>query len=121
MKLSKLKSIIREEINREINKKQLDENIVADIIALILTPGVKKKASQLKNSPEWKELEAQTKKAVEELEMISKRLERIHKDQETLAKEAKKLGIKVKPGMTYDDIMAQHPQHNILLKKYKLK
>lgn len=122
MKLSKLKSIIREEIRRELNsKKHLEESIVTDLIALVLTPKVKKEAAKLKKTPEWKELELQAKKAADELEMVAKRLERVHKDQEDLAKEAKKLGIKVKPGMTFDEIMAQHPQHNVLLKKYKIK
>lgn len=112
MKLSNLRTLIREEIQKEVFSKKaqqynsLTENIVADIIALVLTPKVRKDAAKLKNSPEWKELEAQAKKATAELEMINKRLERLQKEQEDLAKEAKKLGVKYKPGMNAWEIRA---------------
>lgn len=112
MKLSNLRTLIREEIQKEVFSKKaqqhetLLESIVGDIIAAVLTPAVRKIADKYKKSPEYKELEAQAKKAADELELIAKRLERVHKEQEELAKEAKKLKIKYKPGMTAWEIRA---------------
>lgn len=94
-----------------------EESIITKILYLFLSPKVKRDIKKVKNSPEWIELERQAKLAASELEAINKRLERIYSNRLELEKDAKKYGITVKPGMTFDEIMAQHPEHGKFPKK----
>ena len=123
MKKSQLKQIIREEYQTVTGKPismLTEESIITKILYLFLSPKVKRDISKIKKSPEYIELERQATLLAKTLEPINKRLDRIYNNRIELEKEAKKYGIKVSANMTYDEIMAQHPQHtklHSLLKK----
>jgi hypothetical protein len=102
MQAKNLKSLITESYNRRLYR--LNENILSDIMALILTPKLKKSMDALKADPEFKELEKQIKIAKEELTAITKRLERNLSKQQSLVADMKKSGIKVDVGMNSEQI-----------------
>jgi hypothetical protein len=102
MKIS-LKTLIKEQI-AQTRLDLLSESIVSDIMALILSPKVKKAVSKLKNDPEYKELERQAKLAQQELEAINKRLERNLSEREKVISDMKRAGIKVDVGMDIDQV-----------------
>jgi hypothetical protein len=96
----KLKSLIKESYDKQLLR--LNENILTDIMALILTPKLKKAMKSLKADPEFKELEQQIKKSKEELDTITKRLERNLEKREKTVADMKKAGIDVDINMTWD-------------------
>ena len=102
MSSSKLKKLISESYNNRL--KRLNENIITDIMALILSPKLKKAMKSLKADPEFKELEQQIKKSKEELEAISKRLERNLEKRQELVKDMNKAGVKVDTSMNSEQI-----------------
>lgn len=102
MHLQNLKSLLAESYNRKLSI--LNENILSDIMALILTPKLKKAMSSLKADPEFKELEKQIKLAKEELEAIAKRLERNLDKRKSIVADMNKAGIKVEVGMDSEQI-----------------
>lgn len=102
MHLQNLKSLLAESYNRKLSI--LNENILKDIMALILTPKLKKAMSSLKTDPEFKELEKQIKLAKEELEAITKRLERNLDKRKSIVADMNKAGIKVEVDMDSEQI-----------------
>ena len=119
MKKSQLKQIIREEYHNVTGNMLTEESIITKILYLFLSPKVKKDIEKVKNSPEYIELERQASLLAKTLEPINRRLDRIYNDRLELEKDAKKYGIKVSANMTYDEIMAQHPQHTKLQSLFK--
>jgi hypothetical protein len=93
-----LKGIIQEQM-KKVQLRTLTENIVSDIISLILSPKIKKEAAAIKDDPEYKELERQAKLAQQELEAISKRIERNLEKRAKVVRDMKKAGIKVATDM----------------------
>ena len=102
MHLQNLKSLLAESYNRKLSI--LNETILNDIMALILTPKLKKAMPSLKADPEFKELEKQIKLAKEELEAIAKRLERNLDKRKSIVADMNKAGIKVEVGMDSEQI-----------------
>jgi hypothetical protein len=102
MQAKNLKSLITESYNRRLYR--LNENILSDIMALILTPKLKKAMSSLKSDPEFKELETQIKLAKEELTAITKRHERNLDKRKSIVADMNKAGIKVEVGMDSEQI-----------------
>jgi len=102
MHLQNFKSLLAESYNRKLSI--LNENILNDIMALILTPKLKKAMSSLKADPEFKELEKQIKLAKEELEAIAKRLERNLDKRKSIVADMNKAGIKVDVDMDSEKI-----------------
>lgn len=102
MHLQNLKSLLAESYNRKLSI--LNETILNDIMALILTPKLKKAMSSLKADPEFKELEKQIKLAKQELEAIAKRLERNLDKRKSIVADMNKAGIKVEVGMDSEQI-----------------
>jgi hypothetical protein len=94
MKKSQLRQIIKEEYKTVTGKSSITENIVSKLITLILKPKIDRNVKELKNKPEYIELEQQAKLAVKNLEAITDKLVRVSKKQDELEKEAKKLGVK---------------------------
>jgi hypothetical protein len=122
MKKSELKQIIKEEYQKmnKNNKSILtEESLITKILYMFLAPKVKKDINKLKKTPEYKEYEQQAKIAVDNLEQISDRLSRVHRAQEDAIDAASKVGIKYRPGMTYDEIMALQPGLTKKLQTYK--
>lgn len=123
MKKSKLKQIIREEYYNLTGKTMITEGIVEKIIAMFLTPKINKEVKKIQGTPEYKELEQETKKAVKELELVSKRLERAHSERQDIIAKAAKLGWKLKPWNNMEELLDQvknRPGRAELLKKYKI-
>jgi len=108
MKKSRLEQIIREEHNAVHGKKIItEESLITKILALILSPKVKKEVAKIKKTPEYIELEQQATLAIKELEAINKKLERVYADRVDLEKEAKKIGIKgYRQDMDYFELRA---------------
>jgi hypothetical protein len=98
----KLKSLIKESYDKQLLR--LNENILTDIMALILTPKLKKAMKSLKADPEFKELEQQIKKSKEELDAITKRLERNLEKRKSLVADMNKAGVKVDINMNSNEI-----------------
>jgi hypothetical protein len=122
MKKSDLKQIIREEYKTVTGKSismLTEESIITKILYMFLAPKVKKDINKLKKTPEYKEYEKQAKIAVDSLEQISARLSRVQKAREEAIDAAAAAGVKYKPGMTYDEIMALQPGLTKKLQTYK--
>lgn len=100
---SKLKKLIKEEIYR-VRLDILEEGIAADILSLILSPKIKKAMKQLKQDPEFQELERQIKLATEEFNAITKRLERNLEQRTRIVDDMKKSGIEVTTNMNSQQI-----------------
>jgi hypothetical protein len=98
-----LKKLIKEEVYN-FRLSIINENILQDIMSLILTPRLKKAIKSIKADPEYKELEQQIKKSKEELELITKRLERNLERRSELVKDMNKAGIDVTLNMDSDQI-----------------
>lgn len=98
-----LKNIIKEEVYN-IRLSIINETILQDIMSLILTPRLKKAIKSIKADPEYKELEQQIKKSKEELDSITKRLERNLERRSALVKDMNKAGIDVTNNMDSDQI-----------------
>lgn len=127
MKKSELKRIIREEYQTITGKPIFmltEETIVSKVIALILKPKINKEVKKIKNTPEYIELERQTKLAVKELEQISNRLEREFESQEKIISGAKKLGWNLKSWSNTQELLDQiknRPGRDELIKKFNIK
>ena len=79
MKKSELKQIIREEYT-SVTKHPINESILDSIIKLVLGGAIAKKAQELKDDPEYKELEKRVKQFQKEMELQGKRIKRIPLD-----------------------------------------
>jgi uncharacterized protein (UPF0335 family) len=90
MKLSKIKSIITEEFSKR--GKTLTEGLLEKILLLVFSPKVRRDAEKIKNSPEWKNLQARMKQSVENLRALEKEAEGLVKTSEELYKQAKSYG-----------------------------
>jgi hypothetical protein len=115
MKIS-LKRLIREQI-AQTRVESINESIVSDIMALILSPKVKKSIKQLKSDPAYIELEHQAKLVQQELEAINKRLERNLSEREKIVADMKRSGIKVDVGMDVDQIYSAYKDWQTHLNK----
>ena len=98
MKLSELKTLLREQIYHS-HLSILTETIISDIMSLILSPKVKKAMKALRKDPDFIELERQANLAKEDLEAINKRIEANLTRREKVIQDMKKSGIKVNPDM----------------------
>jgi hypothetical protein len=103
MKASELRQIIKEEVYN-VKLKMLDENIVQDIMALILSPKAKKAAKSLKSDPDFIELQKEIEQTTKSLEQINKRLERNLEKRQSITKDMQKSGIDVNMNMDADQI-----------------
>jgi hypothetical protein len=110
MKLSQLKSIIKEEVNKysTYSNTLLAEGLVDKIISLILTPKVKRDAEKIKKSTEWKNLQAQIKLTAEHLAQLEKEAANQVKEAEKMYDEAKKYGYKFSSDMSTDEFIQQY-------------
>ena len=137
MKTSQIKQIIREEItltkldaiNDSITTiceeftqaSSLNESLLGSLMGLFLDGKYKRKAEELKKSPEYKDLMLQMKVSAESLNAVTEKLKKAIDEKEALDSAARAIGIKVKPFTTIDDLIAQHPGHAKLLARYKTK
>jgi putative lipoic acid-binding regulatory protein len=110
MKLSQLRSIIKEEVNKysTYSNTLLTEGLVDKIISLILTPKVKRDAEKIKKSTEWKNLQAQIKLTAEHLAQLEKEAANQVKEAEKMYDEAKKYGYKFSSDMSTDEFIQQY-------------
>lgn len=118
MKLSKIKSVISEQVSK--SGRTLTEGLLEKILLLILTPKVRRDAEKLKNSPEWKNLQARLKQSVENLKVIEKEAEDLVKSSEDLYKQAKTYGYEFSAKSSHAEKMAELDRWNKDLKN-KLK
>lgn len=119
MKLSKIKAVISEQLS--ISNRPLTEGLLEKVLLLILSPKVRRDAERLKNSPEWKNLQARLKQSVENLKVIEKEAEDLVKSSEALYKQAKTYGYDFSAKTSHADKMAELDRWNKDLKtKLKL-
>ena len=85
MKKSELKQIIREEYT-SVTKHPINESILDSIIKLVLGGAIAKKAQELKDDPEYKELEKRIKEFQKEMELHGKRIKRVSLDKNRFVK-----------------------------------
>lgn len=105
MKLAKLKSIISEEI---INLgTPLTEGLLEKVLALILAPKVRRDAEKIKNTPEWKNIQARLKQSVESLKVLEKEAESLVKSSDDLYKQAKTYGYEFSSKTSHDQKIAE--------------
>lgn len=81
-------------------ERLLTESLLHDIMALILSPKIKRSISAYKETNEYKELEAEIKKSSDRLTTISKRLEQLHKERQSNIDQLNKMGVDVKLSMS---------------------
>ena len=115
-----MKNSLRKLISEEIQKVRLEileENIVSDILAVILSPKVKKAMKALKDDPEFKELEKQAKLAQQELEAINKRIERNLEKRDKAMSDMQKSGIKVNSNMSAEQMFKAYKDWQANLNK----
>jgi hypothetical protein len=110
MKLSKLKSIISEELNKIGHP--ITEGLLEKILTLVLSPKVRRDAEKIKNSPEWKNLQARMKQSVENLKALEKEAAGLVKSSEDLYKQAKTYGYKFSSGLSHEAKMAELDRWN---------
>jgi ribosome-binding ATPase YchF (GTP1/OBG family) len=118
MKLSKLRSIIAEEVKLRTKHNILSEGLVDKILSLILAPKIKRDADKLKKSAEYQALVSQAKQAIEGLEIVNNQLEQAYRRRDQLEKEAERYGIKLKPYSNTDELIAQFSSNKELKNKY---
>jgi hypothetical protein len=85
MKKSDLKQIIKEEYTA-LTKQPINEGIVDSIIKLVLGGVIAKKAQELKDDPEFQELEKRVKQFQKEMELQGKRIKRVSLDKNRFIK-----------------------------------
>jgi hypothetical protein len=110
MKLSKLKSIISEEITKIGHP--ITEGLLEKILVMVLSPKVRRDAERIKNSPEWKNLQARLKQSVETLKSLEKEAEQLVSSSEELYLQAKKYGYKFSSGLSHEAKMAEFDRWN---------
>ena len=97
MKMNRIKYIIREEIKSELKqiikeeytsltKQPINESIVDSIIKLVLGGVIAKKAQELRDDPEYKELDKRIKEFQKEMELHGKRIKRVSLDKNRFVK-----------------------------------
>jgi|LakMenEpi03Aug12_release.lakeMendotaPanAssembly.Ray.scaffolds.fasta_scaffold03126_13 hypothetical protein len=135
MKTSQIKQIIKEEIilnklnvidssissicEEYMQVSTLNESILGSLMGLFLDSKYRKKAEELKKSPEYKDLMLQMKVSAESLNAVTEKLKKAIDEKQAAIAAAKSVGIKLKPYTTIDDLIAQFPGHAKLLAKYK--
>ena len=133
IRISEIKNIIREEVSLEkvkilestINKLnssiELNESIVASVIDLFVSGKFKRRAENLKDSAEYKELMQQAKVSAESLSKLTNRLKEKIEEYESLVTSLEKEGVPVKMGMDSAQIWnAVKKKHSDLIKRYNL-
>jgi uncharacterized protein (UPF0335 family) len=105
MKLSKIKSVIAEQLSK--SGKPITEGLLEKILVLVLSPKVRRDAEKLKNSPEWKNLQARLKQSVENLKGLEKEAENLVKSSEDLYKQAKTYGYEFSTKSSHEQKMAE--------------
>jgi uncharacterized protein (UPF0335 family) len=105
MKLSKLKSIISEELNKIGHP--ITEGLLEKILVMVLSPKVRRDAEKIKNSPEWKNLQARLKQSVETLKSLEKEAEGLVKSSEELYKQAKTYGYEFSGKTSHDQKVSE--------------
>jgi uncharacterized protein (UPF0335 family) len=105
MKLSKIKSVISEQLSKSGNP--ITEGLLEKILLLILSPKVRRDAEKLKNSPEWKNLQARLKQSVENLKGLEKEAEDLVKSSDELYKQAKTYGYEFSSKSSHEQKMAE--------------
>lgn len=137
MKVSRIKQIIKEEVvlqqldqvnlsiiemyHNTLNTFPLNESILGSLIGVFLDSKYRKKAEEFKKSPEYKDLMLQMQISADSLNAVTEKLKAAIDEKESVEQAARKLGIKVKPFTTIDDLLAQYPNHARDLSKYKIK
>lgn len=99
---------IHKDIREAKTAISLTENFINSLIALVLSPKVKKIEKQLKNDPEYQALEKRAKQIQDELEVINKKLEKVVTERESVLSDMKKAGIKVTPNMGHAEVTAAY-------------
>jgi uncharacterized protein (UPF0335 family) len=105
MKLSKIKSVISEQLSK--SGTPITEGLLEKILLLILSPKVRRDAEKLKNSPEWKNLQARLKQSVENLKGLEKEAEDLVKSSGELYKQAKTYGYEFSSKSSHEQKMAE--------------
>jgi vancomycin resistance protein YoaR len=122
--VTEVKKIILEEVY-QYKLDTINESMIQDFLALLLSSKVRRDLKKYKNTAEYKELERQIEINKKTMETLAAKLEKHAETRNALIKDAKKLGINVKDTMTYDDIVAAFPDHatemNRIRRKYSNK
>lgn len=114
--MKNLKKILSEEIQK-VRLELLEESIISDIMSLILSPKVKKAMKNLKDDPDFIELERQIKVNADELNAINRRLEKNLSEREKHIVDMKKAGIKVEAGMNGEQMFRAYKEWQEKLNK----
>jgi len=101
--MNRLKKLISEEV-KKVRLEILEENILSDLLALFLTPKVKKAVNILRDDPEFVKLEKKIKDTQIEINAITKRLEKNLTEREKHLANMKSLGIKVDSKMNSEQV-----------------
>jgi len=101
--MNRLKKLISEEV-KKVRLEILEENILSDLLALFLTPKVKKAVKILRDDPEFVKLEKKIKDTQVEINAITKRLEKNLTEREKHLADMKSLGIKVDSKMNSEQV-----------------
>jgi hypothetical protein len=135
MKLLEIKQIIKEEVilhkltqcdlsiietySNLLNSLPLNESFLSSLLGVFLDRKYRRKAEEFKKTPEYKDLMLQLKISADSLNAVTTKLKDAIDEKESLSAAAQKLGIKVRPFTTIDDLVAQYPNHAKLLARYK--
>jgi len=120
MKLTEVKNLIIEQVY-QYKLDIINEAIMQDFLALLLSSKVRRDLRKYKNTPEYKELERQITISKKNLDTLAAKLERHAAQRDALIKDAAAMGIKVKDSMTYDDIISAFPDHTAEINKMRKK
>lgn len=99
---------IHKDIHEAKTAVSLTENFINSLIALVLSPKVKKIEKQLKNDPEYQALEKRAKQIQDELEVINKKLEKVVTEREKIVSDMRKNGMKVSGDMTASELRSSY-------------
>lgn len=99
---------ILKDIAEATSAVSLTENFINSLIALALSPKVKKIEKQLKNDPEYQALEKKAKQIQDELDVINKRLEKVVTEREKIVSDMRKNGMKVSGDMSASELRASY-------------
>ena len=137
MRPSEIKNIIKEEvalakisltelaINNEFSflkkKASLHESLLGSLVSLFLDSKYKKKAEQVKDSPEYKELISQMEMSTKSLNYLTAQLKDKIDDYEKGFNSMQKAGLKVKMGMSPNAIWKEYERWKVEMEKESAK